>query len=126
MAATQAAEAVTKVNTIVEQTVVPMETLISHLNNNSEFLKAVRVLLQGAPEDTPKLQPARDVLAAIDGMQVELRAAYDSLLNVLKKFRPGTEPEADEAFPKFLGGGTRRKRVKRRASTRGFYRKRRY
>ena len=122
-AADQAAKAVTSVEGLVGGVISPMKTLLKQLKTESDFMKAVTALLPqaGAAEAPPADQTAAVALVATikdEDFQAKLQAAYTAVDALGTQFKT---PVASMAW-----GGSRRKRIKRRASTRGFYHKKRY
>lgn len=112
-AATQAAGAVESVEKLVGDVINPIKTLFHQLKVDSDFMKAVTELLPDKGDSNQLIQRIKS-----HEFQGKLQAAYGAVDDLGPTFRT---PVATVAW-----GGTRRKRVKRRASTRGFYRKRRY
>ena len=110
MAAEQADAAIKKVEELVGGVIDPMETMLSNLKSDSEFMNSVKAL-----------SPKNDLVKTIESAEFQgvLKDAHNAIVDLGSKMTTGTQK------PKWQGG-SRRKRVKRRASTRAFYRKRRY
>ena len=111
--AVQAATALDKVTALAQNVLQPINQILSHLEDGSPFMKAVAELSPPGSAALGKLEKIKEMTPQIQALKrqvIELNGLFPDPL------------QGDKA----PSGGSRRKRVKRRASTRGFYRKRRY
>ena len=100
---------------LVDSALNPMLQLIEHLRDKSAFVKAVKQL--GVDKE-------KDI-----GFDDDIQQFFEAMQKFQEKIRAYAKLEAEEGkltTMKTLTGGTRKHQAKRRASTRGSYRRQRY
>ena len=99
---------------LVDSALNPMLQLIEHLRDKSAFVKAVKQL--GVDKE-------KEI-----GFDAEIEQFFEAMQKFQTRIRLYANLEAEEGkvTMKALTGGTRKHQAKRRASTRGSYRRQRY